>query len=143
MVLTVFSGSSGSFRLYGDSGTGLGYTRGQSTETTITDLVASGAGATASTARVTVGSARGHYRGEPSAVRYRLEMVDLSEPSRVTLDGRQIDRRSAGSDAPGWSYRASTATVVVVTAPLSTARTFTVLASGTRAVSRSEPPTGP
>ncbi len=143
LTLTVFSGSRGSFRLYGDSGTGLGYTRGQSTETTITDSVGStGAGPTPSTARVTIGSAHGHYRGEPSAVRYRLQMVDLSEPSGVTLDGRRLDRRPRGSDAPGWSYQASTATVVVVTAPLSTSRTFTVVASGTGAVSRSEPPTG-
>ena len=144
MILTVFSGSGGSFSLYGDSGTGLGYTRGQSTETRITDSLGStGAAARPSTARVTVGAAHGHYGGEPTAVRYQLRMVDLSRPSRVTLDGRELVRRPSGSAAPGWSYQASTATVVVVTAPLSTARTFTVLASGTRAVSRSEPSTGP
>ena len=41
MVLKVFSGSKGSFRLYGDSGTGLGYTKGQFTETSLTDATAS------------------------------------------------------------------------------------------------------
>ncbi len=41
IVLKVFSGSSGSFTLYGDSGTGLGYTKGQYTETPITDSVGS------------------------------------------------------------------------------------------------------
>ena len=39
MVLEVFSGSSGTFSLYADSGTGLGYTKGQDTETPITDSV--------------------------------------------------------------------------------------------------------
>jgi alpha-glucosidase (family GH31 glycosyl hydrolase) len=137
MVLKVFSGSRGTFRLYGDSGTGLGYTKGQSTETTITDSVGS-AGATTA-AQVTVGAARGHYDGEPSAVSYRLEMVDLTEPTAVTLDGTRLHRRTSTSDAPGWSYQASTATAVVTTGSMSTAHSFTVTASGARPVNRSEP----
>ena len=139
MVLKVFSGSSGTFNLYADSGTGLGYTKGQSTETPITDSTGSvGSGPTE--ARVTVGSARGHYRGQPTAVSYRLDMVDLTVPSWVTLDGRRLDRRSSGSDLPGWSYQSSTATLVVTTASMPTTKTFTVVASGTRTVSRTEPP---
>ena len=38
-ILEVFPGSSGKFSLYADSGTGLGYTKGQYTETPITDSV--------------------------------------------------------------------------------------------------------
>ena len=42
MVLDVFSGSSGSFTLYADSGTGLGYNKGQHTTTPISDTVGAG-----------------------------------------------------------------------------------------------------
>jgi hypothetical protein len=145
MVLKVFPGapgSSGSFSLYGDSGTGLGYTSGQSTETRLTDSVGSGH-ATGSPARsdvrVTVGSGHGHYWGEPTAVTYRLDMVDLTAPTRVTLNGHRLVKRSSLSNAPGWSYQASTATVVVTTGREPTSRSFTVVASGTRSLTRSEP----
>jgi hypothetical protein len=140
LVLKVFSGSAGTFRLYGDSGTGLGYTRGQFTETRITDSTGSAAGGRTTTARVTVGSADGHYRGEPSAVRYQVEMVDLTRPAQVTLNGTRLERRSPGGNGQGWYYQASTATIVVTTGPLSTARAFTVAASSTQVVDRSEPP---
>jgi hypothetical protein len=138
MVLKVFSGSKGTFNLYGDSGTGLGYTKDQSTETRMTDSVATGR---TQDARLTIGSAHGHYRGEPSAVSYRIDMVDLTRPATVTLNGKQLERRPPGSDAPGWYYQVSTSTVTVVTAPLSTSHSATVLASGTKAVNRSEPAT--
>jgi hypothetical protein len=148
MVLQVFPGapgSSGSFSLYGDSGTGLGYTSGQSTETRLTDSVGSGhdTGSPArSDARVTVGSAHGHYRGEPTAVTYRLDMMDLTAPSQVTLNGHRLVKRSSPSKAPGWSYQASTATVVVTTGREPTSRSFTVVASGVRSLTRSEPAAG-
>jgi hypothetical protein len=148
MVLKVFPGtpgSSGSFSLYGDSGTGLGYTSGQSTETRLTDSIGSGVGRgvpARSDTRVTVGSAHGHYPGEPAAVSYQLDMVDLTAPSQVTLNGHRLGKRSSASAAPGWYYQASTATVVVTTGWESTSRSFTVLASGTRSLTRSEPPTG-
>jgi hypothetical protein len=147
IVLHVFPGppgSSGSFSLYGDSGTGLGYTKGQSTETRLTDSLGSGhdsGSPAASDARVTVGSAHGHYRGEPSAVSYRLDLVDLTAPSQVTLNGHRLHRRSSVGDGQGWSYDDLTDTVVVTTGWESTSRSFTVVASGTRALTRSEPPT--
>jgi hypothetical protein len=142
MVLKVFSGSNGTFSLYGDSGTGLGYTKGQSTETPITDSVGSVAGSgTSHTSRVTVGSARGHYPGEPTAVGYQVDMVDLTQPVQVTVNGRRLDRRASGSDAPGWYYQPGTATVVVNTPSHPTNQAFTVVASGSRSVNRPEPPT--
>jgi hypothetical protein len=143
MVLKVFSGSSGSFDLYGDSGTGLGYTKGQSTDTPISDAVGHpGSAATAAPvtdARVTVGRAHGGYPGEPAAVAYRLDVVDLTGPSGVTLDGRRLARRPAGSSAVGWYYQASSSTVVVTTGRQPTTKGFTVVASGVRPTNRSEP----
>jgi hypothetical protein len=142
MVLKVFSGSSGNFSQYSDAGSGLGYTTGQYTMTPITDSVGAQAGnGTVSASRVTIGSAHGHYPGEPTAVGYQVDMVDLTQPSQVTLNGSRLVRRASGSNAPGWYYQAGTATVVVNTPSLPTTRASTVVASGARAVNRPEPPT--
>ena len=89
---------------------------------------------------MTVGPAQGHYPGAPTSVGYRLEMVDLTQPGQVTLNGRGLSRRTPGSDAPGWYYQAATATVVVNTPELPTARALAVVASGATAINRPEPP---
>ena len=142
LVLKVFSGSSGTFDLYSDSGTGLGYTKGQYTDTpmTVTGGPVGGGGGT-TTEHVAVGAARGRYPGEPASVGYQLEMVDLTPPSQVTLDGRPLAQETSGSTAPGWYYQGATATVVVNTPPQATSRTFRVTESGGRPLDRSEPPT--
>jgi hypothetical protein len=142
MILRVFSGSSGSFDLYSDAGTGLGYTKGQRTDTpmTVTDEPAAGEAGTA-TARVTVGAARGHYPGEPASVAYQLDMVDLTQPSQVTLNGRPLAQETPGSAASGWYYQGATATVVVKTPAQATIRTFSVTEWGGRPVDLSEPST--
>jgi hypothetical protein len=67
-------------------------------------------------------------------------MVDLTQPSQVTLNGHPLDRRPAGSQTPGWYYQADTATVVVVTPSAPTDHTLTVVASGGLPVERPEPP---
>jgi hypothetical protein len=143
LILDVFPGSSGAFTLYADSGTGLGYTRGQYRRTTITDSMgSSGASAPAGRApvRVTIGAGRGHYPGAPASMGYRLELVDLSRPSGVVLDGRALAPLAAPSGALGWSYDAATDTVVIDTPVLPTTRAATVLVSGTASLSRTEPP---
>jgi hypothetical protein len=143
-VVKVFPGSDGAFDLYGDHGSGLGYEHGQSTNTPITDSVgradSAGPGPGTRAARVTIGPARGHYPGQPSSVGYRLELVDVTPPSRVTLNGRQIDHLPSPSGAPGWYYQADAATVVVNTPSLTTTRAITVEAPGALPVDRPEPP---
>jgi len=139
LELQVFSGADGSFDLYGDTGTGLGYNRGQSTTTPITDAV--GVGGDSSV--VTVGPAHGHYPGAPRARAYRVEMVDVTAPSTVRVDGRVLGPQAPGSGSPGWSYEASTATLVVDTPMLPTSGAVTVTATGAGAVDRSEPATTP
>ena len=145
VVLHVYPGANGAFDLYGDSGTGLGYEKGQSTTTAITDTVlpaepSTPAGDDAMAVDVTVGAARGHYPGAPGALHYQIDLVDLSAPSQVELGGRPLDRRAPGSATPGWSYDEATATVVVTTTARPTDRAFTVAVAGTHAVDRSEPP---
>ena len=83
-----------------DSGSGLGYTKGQYTETPITDSVAS-----AGHGRHGVGTSTGDHRRrctgttpvQPTSVGYRVELVDLTRPVAVTV-GRQArsDQRSGG-----------------------------------------------
>jgi alpha-glucosidase (family GH31 glycosyl hydrolase) len=141
MVLHVYAGAEGAFSLYGDSGTGLGYEKGQFTTTPITDTTGSGTAGGATSVGVTVGAARGHYPGAPASVRYEIDMEDLSAPAGVTLDGRELLRRSPGSGAEGWYYRAATDTVVVDTGARSTNRSLTVVTSGSGVLDRSEPDT--
>ena len=140
LVVKVYAGSTGAFELYGDRGTGLGYTKGQYTETEITDSVAPGTGTRRSgISRVVIGAAKGHYPGGPTSADYRLEMVDLSRPSELTINGSPIARVRAGSKGLGWYYDESSATVVVELPSIPVSETATVVASGARAVSRPEP----
>jgi hypothetical protein len=142
LIVKVFAGSGGSFHLYNDSGTGLGYTSGQSTDTLITDSLErlGTAGATA-TDHVSIGPGRGHYPGEPTTARYRVELVDVTRPTTVTVDGRPLPRRSAAATAPGWSYSAATATLSVTTTAQPTTTAVRVAATGVRVVPRAEPST--
>ena len=93
---------------------------------------------TSAAVAVTIGPSRGRYRGEPTARRYRVEMVDVSRPSTVTVDGRRLRRTSLGSARVGWSYAAS-ATVLVTTPTLAITGSATVVAAHCRGVDRPEP----
>ena len=86
-----------------------------------------------------VAPSSGHYPGEPSSVSYRLDLVDLSRPSAVTVDGHRLPRTGSGATGPGWSYQAATATVVVRPPSSAPARAVTVVVAGTRTVDRNEP----
>jgi hypothetical protein len=143
LVLKIFSGSNGSFDLYGDSGTGLGYTKGQHTQTSITDVfgAASKPGAVPIT-RVRIDAARGHYRSEPSSVSYQLDLIDLTAPSQVELDGRKLAKLGSASARPGWYYDASTDTVVVNTSALSVSEPQTLTVRGGGPVQLHEPQAG-
>jgi Domain of unknown function (DUF5110)/Glycosyl hydrolases family 31 len=110
LTALVYPGATGSFDLYGDAGTGLGYTKGQRTETMITtssNVPSKGR----PSVRVTIGAARGSYQGEPQSVATTIEVVDVTRPLRVTLDGRTLTSRN--ETGPRWSYQASDATLTV------------------------------
>ncbi len=141
LTIEAFSGSTGTFSLYGDSGSGLGYTRGQYSETPITDSLGptSGGTGTAAASRLAIGPAHGSYPGQPASTAYRVELIDLTRPTRVTLDGHTLTALPPGSDSPGWYYDSATSTVVVDTPSLSTAHQVTVTASGASVVNRTEP----
>lgn len=138
MTIKVYAGSDASFRLYDDAGTGLGYTKGQDTETMITTSTGSGAGSARST-RITIGPALGHYPGQPTAASYRVQLVDVSAPRGVTLDGRALAQRPPVAAVAGWSYDASTATLTVVTGSSPTTGSVGIVENGGLPVDRAEP----
>jgi hypothetical protein len=139
LTVTAYAGSSGSFSLYDDAGTGRGYTEGESTETLITTSSSAPTGATPST-RVTIGATRGHFPGEPTKFTYRVHLADLTRPAWVTLDGRRLTTTAAGRDGPSWSYDPSSDTVTVLAGAGTPGRTLTVVAGGATTVARAEPP---
>ena len=157
LTIRVFSGASGRFSLYQDAGSGLGYTRGQFSITPITSepgarmtspsprpgcapgpegtAPASDSGA-AST--VIIGPACGHYAGEPGTRDYEIQMVDLSQPRQVRLDGQALPQVSPGG-TDGWWYDASAQTVTVALPASRTDQTLAVTQIGGSPVTRSEP----
>jgi alpha-glucosidase (family GH31 glycosyl hydrolase) len=141
LTVRVYPGAAGSFTLYQDAGTGLGYTKGQFGQTPIsTSSTSPGRRGTARAVRVVIGSTKGRYPDEATSVAYHVEMVDLSRPSDVTVDGASLAPRRSGAAGPGWSYDAATDTVAVDVGPRPVSRPLTIEADGTAPVTRAEPP---
>jgi Glycosyl hydrolases family 31 TIM-barrel domain/Glycosyl hydrolase family 31 C-terminal domain/Domain of unknown function (DUF5110)/NPCBM-associated, NEW3 domain of alpha-galactosidase/Carbohydrate binding module (family 6)/IPT/TIG domain len=126
LTLRVFAGASGQYTMYDDAGTGLGYTRGQYTDTPVSYVSAPGGSS------VVIGPARGHYPGEPSGRRYTLDLVDLTSPHAVLIDGRP----APASDV---RYDASSHTLAVTLSQVPAAGLTTVTQVGGSAVRAPEP----
>jgi hypothetical protein len=136
LTALVYPGATGSFDLYGDSGSGLGYTKGQRTSTLISTSSASPTAGTA-LARVRVGATHGTFRGEPSSVSTIIDMVDVTRPERVTLDGRLL-AAGAGS-ARGWTYQPTTQTLTVRLGSRPVDQSANIVAVGSDPTDHSEP----
>jgi hypothetical protein len=117
----------------------LGYTKGERADTEITTSSASQGGVVST--KVTIEATRGRFPGQVAVSHDRVEIVDVSLPSSVTVDGRAVPERSAGT-GPGWSYQAATATVSVVLPSTSISSATTVVERGGSPVERAEPPLG-
>ncbi|MGH9090981.1 MAG: TIM-barrel domain-containing protein [Acidimicrobiales bacterium] len=129
LTVRVYAGAHGSFGLYQDAGTGLGYTKGQDAVTRITTGPARGGGGQGGGTRVTVAPAKGTYPGRPGSVAYTFDVVGVARPTRVLLDGRALPARPPGAGGPGWSYEAAAGgTLVVRAGAVATSRGATVLA---------------
>jgi alpha-glucosidase (family GH31 glycosyl hydrolase) len=132
LTLRVYAGGSSSYSMYDDAGTGLGYQNGQSTETPISYAENSSAG----TSTVTVGPATGSYPGEPASRSYTVDLIDLSQPTSVQLNGATLP-------TSGWTYTSATHTLQVPIPATSTSQTATVTQTGGSAVTVAEPPVTP
>lgn len=146
LTLRVFAGNEGQFNLYQDAGTGLGYQAGQYSVTPITTTSGPPRGARANAeglgggdaTRVVIGRAQGSYPGMPSSRSYLVQLVDVSQPTRVTArDGQLPQVAPGGSD--GWWYDAAHQTLHVSLPETSVQRPIVLTEVGGTAVDRSEP----
>jgi Domain of unknown function (DUF5110) len=137
ITVLAYPGKRGSFTLYQDAGTGLGYTSGQRADTTITTVTSANRD-TAPSVTVRIGATRGRYPRQRKQVAYRLEMKDLSSPTSVSVNGRPLGPSTRGG--PGWRYDAATATVVVQLGRSSIATTHQITETGGAPVERIQSP---
>ncbi|MBV9379793.1 MAG: DUF5110 domain-containing protein [Streptosporangiaceae bacterium] len=155
VTLRVFSGASGQFSLYQDAGTGLGYTRGERTTTIIRNETGDagyqprssceqGQAGTApsrsdaASSTVIIGPACGSYPGEPATRAFEVQLVNLSQPREVRLNGRALPRVAPGG-GDGWWYDASAQTVDVALPASPAGRPLVITQKGGSAVTRPEP----
>jgi Glycosyl hydrolases family 31/Domain of unknown function (DUF5110)/Carbohydrate binding module (family 6)/IPT/TIG domain len=129
VTLQVYAGGNGAFSLYDDAGTGLGYQSGQSTSTPVGYTENTSAGSST----VTIGAATGAYPGEPSSRGYTVDLIDLSKPTSVSVDGTALS-------SSGWAYDAADDTLQVPLSATPVGQPVTVTQSGGSAVQRGEPP---
>jgi alpha-glucosidase (family GH31 glycosyl hydrolase) len=119
ITLQVHAGANGSYSLYDDAGTGLGYQTGQSTQTPISYTE----NTSADTSTLTISPAVGSYTGEPASRTYTLDLVDESQPSSVQINGQTVA-------ASQWSYNASAHTLQVPLGAVATSGSVTVTQVG-------------
>ena len=111
MILTAYPGRAGRGALYDDAGTGFGYEHGRFTRTTFTQR------RRGDSVVVTVGPARGHFRGVPRRRTWELSVRDIDRPRSVLVDGERV---------AGWTYDSDTRTARVVLAGVPSDRGATV-----------------
>ncbi|HWG26515.1 TIM-barrel domain-containing protein [Actinospica sp.] len=130
ITLQVHAGANGTYSLYDDTGTGLGYRSGQSTSTPIGYTE----NASAHTSTLTISPAAGSYPGEPASRTYTLDLVDESQPTSVQINGQTIATSQ-------WTYNAATDTLQVAVGAVSTTASLTVTQVGGSPVQLAEPST--
>jgi hypothetical protein len=113
--------------MYDDAGTGLGYQKGQDTQTQISSKV-NGSNVTT----LVIGPARGSYPGAPRSRSYTVDLVDVTAPHTVLADGKTLP-------SSAWKYDATTHTLAVSVGAVPTNRTETITQVGGSATQLSEP----
>ena len=125
VTLTVASSAPGAVTtsvLHTDAGDGLGYATGESADTTLTYAADRGPWWWPKTSsRLTVGAASGTFPGAVAERSYAVDVLALSRPDRVRVDGATLAEVAPGGDADGWWYDDAARTLHVRTAPLATA----------------------
>jgi alpha-glucosidase (family GH31 glycosyl hydrolase) len=106
ITLQVHAGANGSYSLYDDAGTGLGYQTGKSSQTPISYTE----DASADTSTLTISPAVGTYPGEPASRTYTLDLIDESQPTSVQINGQTVA-------ASQWTYNSATHSLQVPLVP--------------------------
>jgi Glycosyl hydrolases family 31/Domain of unknown function (DUF5110)/IPT/TIG domain/NPCBM-associated, NEW3 domain of alpha-galactosidase/Carbohydrate binding module (family 6) len=125
-ALRVYPGGNGTFTLYQDAGSGLGYQQGQYSLTTVTTATQG------PVSTVSIGPSRGSYPGEPDTRSFDADLTGLSRPLAVLVNGQPLAPSS-------WSYDAGTHSVTVPLAGLARAASAQVTAIGGVPVTQAEP----
>ncbi len=137
LILHVYSGGSGRFYLYSDAGAGLGYLKGQFTETPISYTEGGNTAAPRST--LLIGPVRGEFRGAMNQRMYSVELADLSAPREVFVNRLPLRNTPIGSNGVGWWYDSHSATLMIHTLSQPTDKPVVISQVGARPVDRSEP----
>ena len=129
LTFRAYPGASGSYSLYSDAGTGLGYQKGQSTTTTVTYRERN-----KRESSVTIALTTGAYPGSPTTRDFTVQFANRTKPTNVVLNGGAVP-------ASQWTYDAATrmVTVTVPRANLSSTQTITVRGSNV-VIGVTEPP---
>jgi len=130
ITLQVHAGANGSYSLYDDAGTGLGYQAGKSSQTPISYTE----NASADTSTLTISPAAGTYPGEPASRTYTLDLVDESQPTSVQINGQTVA-------ASQWTYNSATHSLQVPLGAVATTASLTVTQTGGSPVQLPEPST--
>ncbi len=83
LILDIYPGQNGSFKLYEDDGTSLHYKNNQCSWTSIKMQMQS-----LNSLSITVAPASGTYKAQPKQRGYRLDMHLVKQPKRVTVNGK-------------------------------------------------------
>ena len=126
LTIRAYAGADGSYSLYGDAGSGLGYQKGQSTSTRISTTTLG------QSTTVIIGPAVGSYPGAPTTRSYTVDVPGISAPRTVLINGRPL----AGS---GWSYDGATHTLAVPLPTASVRQTTVITQIGGSTVQAPEP----
>lgn len=126
MILDVFAGKPGTFRLYEDDGTSLDYRKNEFSWTEIAYLPSNGGQHT-----ITIGPAEGHYQGQPQSRRYQIRIHGLLKPGAVSVDGRTLVEEEGFPGGEGWAWnQAEHATIIGLPTSLSVNKRITVKLDG-------------
>jgi hypothetical protein len=128
LTLRVYPGQNGRFTLYQDAGSGNGYQQGRYSLTSIGTTTA-GRGVVST---VDIGPAGGSYPGQPGTRSFDVDIVGVSRPRVVLLDGRPLG-------TGGWAYDPATHTVTATVTDLPRGASAQVTEVGGTAVTQAEP----
>jgi alpha-glucosidase (family GH31 glycosyl hydrolase) len=105
LLVRVFTGDDGRFRLYEDEGTGRDYRADRFARTEMRY--------DESNRTLTIAGMDGRYPGQPDERGYRITFVNLDRPQTVTMGEASLSEVEVEADKQGWWYDAEQENVVV------------------------------
>lgn len=131
LTLDVYAGkTAGEFKLYEDDGTSLDYRKGAFCWTTFTFAPLPKVGSY----KLTIGSAKGTFKGRLNKRRYIVKVHGLLKPEGVTVNGVELVKSDSDCCGPGWKWdeNSRSATIVIPRAmPTSEQVVVTINGAGT------------